>query len=103
MDNRTIELFSNDYNLSIDCKAVSLVGCYAVRYEWHEGGELLSTNPKLVINNLRVEDAGQYQCTAIKSLGGQVFKTVSVAIKGEMLHLFHILYFYKATNVRTYT
>lgn len=66
---------------------MSLVGCYAVRYKWHKGGELISTNPVLFINNLKVEDAGLYQCTALNSLGGKVTKIVSVAIKGKILQV----------------
>ena len=84
-DNQTIELFSNNFNLSIHCKAVSLLDCYRVRYKWHKAGELISTDPTLVINNLKVEDAGQYQCTAFNNLGGTVTKIVSVVIKGKIL------------------
>ena len=85
LDNHTIELFSNNFNLSIHCKAVSLLDCYRVRYKWHKAGELISTDPILIINNLKVEDAGQYQCTAFNNLGGTVTKIVSVVIKGKIL------------------
>ena len=71
---------------------MSLVGCYAVRYKWHKGGELISTNPVLFINNLKVEDAGLYQCTALNSLGGKVTKIVSVAIKGKILQVNYSYY-----------
>ena len=91
LDNHTIELFSNSYNLSIDCKAVSLVECYTVQYKWHKASKLISTNPKLVISNLKIEDAGQYQCTAFNSLGGLVSKTVYVDIKGKILFLLYVL------------
>ena len=91
LDNHTVELFSNNFNLSIYCKAVSLVECYTVKYKWHKAGELISTNPMLVINNLKVEDAGEYQCTAFNTLGGTVTKIVSVVIKGKIPYiLLHI-------------
>ena len=88
LDNYTVELFSNNFNLSIYCKAASLIECYTVKYKWHRTGKLISNNSVLIINNLKEEDAGQYQCTAFNSLGGMVTKTVSVAIKGKILQLF---------------
>ena len=102
LDNHTVELFSNNFNLSIYCTAFSLVECYAVKYKWHKDGELISTTSVLIINNLKMEDEGQYQCTAFNSVGGTDTKTVSVATKGKILRLFiYILYSYKATNALT--
>ena len=65
---------------------VSLIEC-TVNYMWRKDGEVIFNNSHykitdsgLLINNLMLEDAGQYQCIAFNGFGDMISKSVSVVI-----------------------
>ena len=84
-----VNLTVNNYNLTMKC----LPGDNNFNYRWIKKNEALSSRAKganksqLTITNLKVDDAGDYQCVMSNSTGtiSSNFSTVSIAGKNKEL------------------
>ena len=84
-ENQVIELYTNNFNLTLQCKAVG----YKIKYTWTKNHGTIVPNDHYVINdgnlniiNIKPSDEGRYQCTT-SNTGGNSFSTYAdVVIKG---------------------
>lgn len=83
--NHSLELYTNNFNLTLQCEAVG----DQVTYTWTKNGRIITPNNHfkivegdLYIINITKSDEGQYQCNA-SNVGGSVASSYAqVDIKG---------------------
>ena len=87
--NQTVDLLVNNYNLTLNC--VSAANYHESHsYKWirdnkiiYPGHHYITIKSSLLIINLTVADAGNYQCMICDSMKRRsVTKTIQVIIKG---------------------